>query len=83
MKQGFTEYQAGGRPRRGIADHLFIIKALIDHSLYLKLIIILELLDLIKAFDKMMLKLVMNDLWTVGVRGKIWRNMYRTNEEAI
>ena len=77
MKQGFTEYQAGGRPRRGIADHLFIIKALIDHSLYLKLIIILELLDLIKAFDKMMLKLVMNDLWTAGV--SIWRNMYRIN----
>lgn len=37
--QGFTETQAGGRPNRGIADHLFIIRAII----YYKLTIIIEL----------------------------------------
>ena len=81
-KEGFTEYQAGGRRKRGIADHLFIIRAIIDHSIYFQLLVIFELLDLIKAFDKMQLKLVMNDMWTAGVRGRIWRNIYEINREA-
>ena len=81
-KEGFTEYQAGGRRRRGITDHLFIVRAIIDHSTYFQLLLILELLDLIKAFDKMQLKLVMNDMWTAGVRGRIWRNIYQINKEA-
>lgn len=81
--KGFTENQAGGRRNRGIADHLFIIRAVLDHSLYFQIIIILELLDLVKAFDKMQLKLVMNDLWQSGIRGRIWRTIYEINKESI
>ena len=81
-EDGFTENQAGGRRKRGIADHLFIIKAIIDHSTYFQILLILELLDLVKAFDKMRLKLVMNDLWKAGIRGRIWRNIYEVNKES-
>ena len=39
-------------------------------------------MDLVKAFDKMQLKLVMNDMWHAGIKGRIWRNMYNINKEA-
>ena len=81
-QEGFTEYQAGGRRKRGIADHLFIIRAVLDHAIYLNILVIFELLDLVKAFDKMQLKLVMNDMWHAGIKGRIWRNMYNINKEA-
>ena len=30
----------------------------------------------------MQLKMVMNDMWTAGVKGRIWRNIYQINKEA-
>ena len=77
-----TESQAGGRPGRNITDHLFIIRAIIKHCKYLNISVIIEFLDLIKAFDKMILKNVMTDLWKCNVRGKIWRVIYIMNKQA-
>ena len=39
-------------------------------------------MDLRKAFDKMVLKSVLNDLWKANIRGKIWRNIYQINKTA-
>ena len=80
--QGYTECQAGGRPNRGTGDHLFIVRALIDYATYFNSDIILQLLDLVKAFDTMQLKPVMNDMWHAGIKGKIWRNIYNINKES-
>ena len=30
----------------------------------------------------MQLKLVVNDMWHAGIKGRIWRNMYNINKEA-
>ena len=79
---GYTEYQAGGRCKRSIADHIFILRAILEHHLYINKELIMEYLDLIKCFDKLVLKNVMNDLWKAEVRGKIWRNIYTTNMKA-
>ena len=77
-----TEAQAGGREGRNITDHLFIIRAIIKHFKYLNIPLIIEFLDLIKAFDKMILRNVMTDLWKCQVRGKIWRVIYLMNKQA-
>ena len=81
-KKGFTQMQAGGRKNRSIADQIFILRCIMDHYKYLKKPIYLEFIDLVKAFDKMILKNVMLDLWQAGVRGKIWRNIYLINKTA-
>ena len=44
--------------------------------------LLLEFLDLVKAFDKMDLKGVMLDVWKCNVKGKIWRNIYEINKKA-
>ena len=79
---GFSEAQAGGRKNRNITDHLFIIRSLMDHYKYLNKPLFILFLDLVKAFDKMVLKNIMNDLWKSNVRGKIWRVIYTINKQA-
>ena len=53
-----------------------------DYYRYLGITIIAEYIDLIKAFDKMILKNIMNDLWRGGIKGKIWRNIYEINRKS-
>ena len=78
----FSEFQAGGRPYRGTRDQLFILRSVIEYKIYNKDKMILQFMDLTKAFDKMVLKIVMNNLWDADVRGKIWRVIYKINEYA-
>ena len=42
----------------------------------------MEFLDLVKCFDKLVLRHLMNDLWEAGVRGKLCRNVYITYKDA-
>ena len=81
-EEGFTQMQAGGRKNRSIADQIFILRSIMEHYKYLNKPIYLEFIDLVKAFDKMILKNVMLDLWQAGVRGKIWRTIYLINKTA-
>ena len=53
-----------------------------SHHKYMNLKIVLEFLDLVKAFDTMELKTVMLDLWRSDIRGKVWRNIYHINSKS-
>ena len=79
----FSEYQAGGRKQHGIADQLFILYSIIEKAKYENISIILQFMDLIKAFDKMLLKAVMIDLWKSNIRGRIWRSIYNLNKQSL
>ena len=81
-KQGFSETQAGARKKRGISDQVFILRSIMDYYEYINKPLMIEFIDLIKAFDKMILRNVMIDLWKAGVRGKICRNIYTINQKA-
>ena len=81
-KEGFSEYQAGARKNHAIQDQLFTLYTLIDQARYLNNKLYLEFLDLIKAFDKMVLKCVMNDLWRMNIKGRIWRNIFIINQKS-
>lgn len=81
-REGFSEAQAGGRRNRNITDHIFILRAIMQHYRYLNKPLYIEFLDLVKAFDKMLLKNIMTDLWKCKVRGKMWRLIYAINKQA-
>ena len=81
--KGYTSSQIGGRENHGIADHILVIRSILDNYNYLNKPLYIEFIDLIKAFDKMILKNVLNDLWNAEVRGRIWRNIYHINKKAI
>ena len=82
MENTISEWQAGGRPKRNITDQLFILRSLWNYYAYMNMEIILEFLDLVKAFDKMILRAVLIDLWMCNIKGKIWRIIYQINKES-
>lgn len=82
VDERLSEFQAGGRPNRSISDHIFIIRSIMEHLNYMNISWVIEFLDLIKAFDKMSLKHVLNDLWRCSVKGKIWRTIYNINKHS-
>ena len=81
-RETFTEYQAGGRPFRSTRDQLFILRAIMEWKLYNKEKMVMQFMDLSKAFDKMVLKNIMNNLWSANIRGKTWRMILAMNEFA-
>ena len=82
IEEGMSDYQAGGRKDFSIAEPVFILRSTIQKYNYYNQPLILEFLDLRKAFDKMILKNVMQNLWDIGLKGRIWRNIYNINKEA-
>ena len=82
-EKGYTSTQIGGRENHGIADHILVIRSIMDNYNYLNKTLYIEFIDLVKAFDKMILKNVLNDLWNAEVRGRLWRNIYHINKKAI
>ena len=82
IESSLTESQAGGRKNRNITDHLFIIRSVIQYYKYMNKSLLIEFLDLRQAFDKMILKNIMTDLWKCNVRGKMWRLIYLINKQA-
>ena len=78
--QGFSIYQAGGRPNMSTVDQLFILRTIITYQRYTNSNITMQFMDLKKAFDKMVLKNVLNDLWKANIKGKIWRNIFKINQ---
>ena len=81
-KNAFTEFQGGGRAGRSTRDQLFILRSIIELKMYKKEKLFLQFMDLTKAFDKMVLKNIMRNLWNANVKGKIWRIILKMNEYA-
>ena len=83
IEKGMSKYQAGGRKNYSIKEQVFIVRSIINYHKYLNKPLLIEFIDLRKAFDKMVLKNVMINLWEIGIRGKIWRVIYNINQKAI
>ena len=83
IEKGMSRYQAGGRKNYSIKEHVFIVRSIINKHIYFNQPLLIEFIDLRKAFDKMVLKNVMLNLWEIGIKGKIWRVIYNINQKAI
>ena len=79
---GFSQFQSGGRKHHSPTDQVFIIRTLQEYYLYRGKSYFIEFCDLQKAFDKMILKNVMDNLWNADTRGRIWRNIYQINKNT-
>ena len=79
---GFTEYQCGGRKGMSPTDQVFVLRAALEYMIYMGKEYYVEFCDLKKAFDKMILKNVLDDLWNSNVKGRIWRNVFAINQNT-
>ena len=83
IDKSISIYQAGGRANHSTCDQVFILRSILNLYNYFNQPLLIEFIDLKKAFDKMVLKNIMQNLWESGLRGKIWRVIYNINEKAL
>ena len=65
---GFSRYQLGARKHKSPTDQVFVLRSIIEHMTYMGRTFYIEFCDLKKAYDKMILKNVMNDLWNSNIK---------------
>ena len=63
-----SNFQNGGSKGKGVADNLFLMRALIDHSKYMGKQLWLTFYDTEKCFDSLCLEDCINSLWDNGVK---------------
>ena len=63
-------FQAGGRSNRSMADNLFILRAVIDHTLYTQSYVVFTLYDFKTCYDSLWIEDVLNTLWDAGVENE-------------
>ena len=63
-----SDSNVGGRKKRSIRDHLFIVYGIINNAIQNKINVDLSLYDIAKCFDSQWYSETMNDLWDVGLR---------------
>ena len=62
-----TKFQTGGVKGKGVVDDLFILRGLIDHSIYLNKELWITFFDIEKCFDSLWLQDCINVFWKNGV----------------
>ena len=78
----FTDLQAGGREKFSSNDQSFILNSIIQQSIEDNKPLYIAYIDISKAYDKTWGPAVFYNLWNKGIRGKIWRLMYKLNENS-
>ena len=63
-----TQFQTGGAKGKGVVDNLFILRGIIDHSVYLNKPTSVTFYDIEKCFDSLWLEDCINTLWENGVQ---------------
>lgn len=81
------ESQAGFRKGRGTRDHIFVLNTLINKQLKIKGgKLYVAFVDLKAAFDSVDRKILMEKIWEVGVRGRMFeviKEIYRENYAEV
>ena len=65
-----------------MADNLFLLRGIIDHTIYLNTSIHLTFYDFKQCFDSIWLKHSMNCMWDAGVRNELFYLIYLLNKNA-
>jgi hypothetical protein len=72
--------QAGNRTERGTDDQIFLLRATIDHSKYMKKPLYIVLYDYKQCFDSLWLSDCLLSLWNLGVKSETLNNLKNLNE---
>lgn len=86
-EEKLKESQAGFRRSRGTRDHIFVLNTVINRRLKNKRgKLYVAFVDLKAAFDSVNRELLMEKIWEVGIRGKMYKmikEIYRENYAEI
>ena len=74
-----SDSNVGGRKRKNIRNHLFIVNGIINESIRMKKEIDIEILDYKQCFDSMWLEETVNDLFETGLKNDNLNMIYKMN----
>ena len=77
----YTQAQGGGKKGASCADHLFILRAIIDISIKEKRSTFITFYDVSKAYDNVDNNDLLVTMWEKGLRGKSWRILKKLNTD--
>ena len=80
--RNMPRFQIACRPGHRPSEHLFVIRSIIQHYIGRKKSFLIIGYDLKKFFDFENLRDCLRSLYTLGVRGKIYRLLYKMNEKV-
>ena len=81
LRDNMTKFQTNGVKGKGVVDNLFIMRALISHSLYVNQPLFLTFYDIEKCFDSFWLEDCINSLWENGVQNDNLYLIYLLNKK--
>ena len=76
-----SDSNVGGRKRKNIRNHLFIVNGIINESIIEKNNVDIEILDYKQCFDSMWLDETINDLYEAGLDNNNLNVIYNLNEK--
>ena len=79
---GVDKFQAGNQTERCPADQTFLLRAAIDHSIYMKKPLYVTLYDFSQCFDSLWLSDCLLCLWKLGVRSETLHNIKKLNQSC-
>ena len=82
MTSNMTKFQIATKPGHRAQEHLFVFKSVIALHILLGLATILSMWDLSKFFDRESLLDFMNELYKIGITGKLYRLLYTMNKNT-
>ena len=76
----FTEGQAGARPQKSPLNNLLTIKSITQHRKHEGKKTYVPSIDIEKAYDRVWSNAIFYLLWDRGIKGKLWRIIYKLNQ---
>ena len=83
LKNQMTPFQIGTKKGHRPQENIFIMMSMMKLNQTMKKPTIVQLYDISKFFDKENLPDIMNELHGVGLKGKLYRILYKLNEKRI
>ena len=80
--ENISKFQGGSRPNRSSADQLFLLRACIDHAIYLNISTFLSLYDFKQCFDSMWLQDSTISLRNIGIESEKIALIKKLNENS-
>ena len=83
ISKNLTKFQIGARAGHRPQEHLFVLKSVIGLYAQHQKPLFLSMWDISKFFDRENLRDVMNELYNLGIKGKIYRLIYQLNKNSV
>ena len=82
LVHNMTKFQIGSKPGHRAQEHLFTLKSVLSFFIKYDKPIILSTWDISKFFDREDLRDCLNEAHNAGIKGKLYRLMYKMNENT-